>query len=289
MFFPQCITCGVAFDKACLLMYNCHSNSIWLYRRRTNLDFYQATQDTMRNLNKNEMTIYEYVIKNMSTVKNMSIQKLASQLYVSTTTVFRFAQKLGFAGYSELINCLLITTHNDNSATIPVIVTGESYNDMYIKNAIEAVRVMSHQYVKDIIQKLKHNPHIYILCDDNTHTIGQYAEKLFIGLGFKVYFPEAAYQMQMLANQVESNDMIIALSYTGEDAVLGGFIKRVFLHTKPFLVSITRADNNELELLSDANFYVFAEEIKMNGIDLTSCVPMLMILELLAYEYMGNN
>jgi len=53
-------------------------------------------------------------------------------------------------------------------------------------------------------------------------------------------------------------------------------------------MSITRADNNILESLSDANFYVFAEEIRLHGMDLTSSVPMLMILELLAYEYVKS-
>ena len=36
--------------------------------------------------------------------------------------------------------------------------------------------------------------------------------------------------------------------------------------------------------MSDVNFYVFADEIEMNGINLTSQVAMLMILELLVYE-----
>jgi RpiR family glv operon transcriptional regulator len=94
--------------------------------------------------------------------------------------------------------------------------------------------------------------------------------------------------MQNLVNRIRSQDMIIALSYSGQDEILIDFIQRVFLKERPYLLSITRADNNPLESLSDANFYVFADQIRVPGMDLTSNVPMLMIIEMLIYEYMSR-
>ena len=247
-------------------------------------DFFEATQDTIRALNETERQLFDYVVKNMDAVKNISIQKFAADWLVSTATIFRFTQKLGFSGYSDFINSLLVTSHNRQNAVLPDVVVGRGYSEEYLKNAMEAVRVMSPQHVEGVMATLARQPDIYILTDANTHTIGQYCEKLFIGLGFHAYFPEAAYQMQNLANHISSQDMIIALSYSGKDAVLIDVIERVFLRGRPYLLSITRADNNPLESLSDANFYMFAEEIRLNGMDLTSSVSMLMILELLIYE-----
>ena len=250
-------------------------------------DFFEATQDTIRTLNQSERELFDYVVKNMDEVKFWSIQKFAAEWLVSTTTIFRFTQKLGFSGYSDFINSLLVTSHSKQDAALPEVVTGRDYGEAYLKNAMEAVRVMSPQRIQEVIAKLSVRPDIYILADDNTHPIGQYCERLFIALGFHAYFPEAAYQMQNLANHISSQDMIIALSYTGEDAVLIDVIQRIFLRGRPYLLSITRADNNPLESLSDTNFYVFADEIHLNGMDLTSSVPMLMILELLIYEYIA--
>jgi len=248
-------------------------------------DFFEATQETVRKLNSNEREIFDFVVKNMDEVRQMSIQSFAAQRYVSTTSIFRFAQKLGFKGYSDFIDSLRDTAVNKKNAIVPDVVIGRNYSEMYLKNAMEAVRVMSQQYVADIVEVLTRRPNIYILCDNNTHVIGQYCEKLLIGLGFRAYFPEAAYQMQTLEDHIRSTDMIIALSYSGEAPLLIDFIERVYLKERPYLLSITRADNNILETLSDANFYIFAEEICLHGIDLTSSVPMLMILELLVYEY----
>lgn len=251
-------------------------------------DFFKATQETIHKLNQTERQLFDYVVKNMDAVKYMSIQKFAAQQFVSTTTIFRFACKLGFAGYSDFINSLLVTSHSQQDTVLPKLIFNRDYSQEYLKNAMEAVRVMSPKRVDTVVELLAKKPNIYILTDDNTHAIGQYCERLFIGLGFHAYFPEAAYQMQNLVNRVRRQDMVIALSYSGQDAVLVDFIQRVFLAERPHLLSITRADNNILESLSDTNFYVFADKILVPGMDLTSSVAMLMIVELLIYEYLAR-
>lgn len=249
------------------------------------MDFFESTQETIRDLNQTERNIFNYVVKNMDKVKNMSIREFAEAQFLSTTTIFRFTQKLGFSGYTDFTDSLLITTHSKQDTVIPNVVMGGGYSGEYLKNAMEAVRVMSQTQVKKIMALLSKKPNIYILTDDNTHTIGQYCERLFIGLDFHAYFPETEYQKMNLVNRIGSRDMIIALSYSGQDAMMIDFIERVFLTERPHLLSITRADNNPLESLSDTNFYVFAHEILIGGMDLTSSVAMLMIIELLIYEY----
>lgn len=249
------------------------------------MDFFEATQDAIRNLNQTERQLFDYVVKNMDEVRYMSIQKFASEQFLSTTTIFRFTQKLGFSGYSDFINSLLVTSHSRQDTVLPNVIMNRDYSEEYLKNAMEAVRVMSQKQIADVVALLSRKPNIYILADDNTHVIGQYCERLFIGLGFHAYFPETAYQMQNLVNRISGEDMIMALSYSGQDAAMISFIEKVFLSERPYLFSVTRADNNPLESLSDANFYVFADEIHVSGMDLTSSVTMLMIVELLVYEY----
>jgi len=108
-------------------------------------DFFQATQETIRDLNKTDRGLFDHVVKNMSDVSQMSIQKLAKAMFVSTTTIFRFTQKLGFAGYTDFINSLLVTVHSRPDATIPSAILRQDYSEEYLKNAMETVRVMPAQ------------------------------------------------------------------------------------------------------------------------------------------------
>jgi len=250
------------------------------------VDFFEATGETIHDLNQTERKLFDYVVKNMQKVKDMSIQKFASEQFLSTTTIFRFTQKLGFSGYSDFINSLLVTTHDQQRDDLQKMASVRDYSTEYLDNAMETIRVMSPKRMEEVIDLLSQKPRIYILTDDNTHTIGQYCERLFIGLGFHAYFPETAYQRLNLVNRIRNQDVIIALSYSGKDEVLVDFIQRVFLTEQPYLLSITRADNNPLQNLSNTNFYVFADEIHVPGMNLTSNVTMLMIIELLIYKYL---
>jgi len=92
----------------------------------------------------------------------------------------------------------------------PTVALSRSYSEKYLKNAMEAVRVMSAKQIEAVVSLLSRKPNIYILTDNNT-----------------------------------------------------------------------------LESLSDTNFYMFADEVRAHGIDLTSSITMLMILELLIYEYIA--
>ena len=267
----------------------CHLYFASIFERciKLNLDFFEATQETIHDLNKTERLLFDYVVKNMDKVKRMRIREFAADQFLSTTTIFRFTKKLGFSGYEDFIQSLIIASHNKQDTIMPDVVMNQDYSEGYLKNIMESIRVMSPKQVDKVVELLTHKPNIYILTDDNTHTIGQYCERLFIGLNLHAYFPETAYQMKNLANRIGSQDMIISLSYSGKDTMMNNLIKRVFLKQRPHLLSITCSENNPLESLSDTNFYVFADEIIFSGMNLTSNVTMLMIIELLAYKYIA--
>lgn len=248
------------------------------------MDFFQATQKKISNLNQGERRLYEYVIKNMNDVKNMSIQKFAEEMYLSTTTIFRFTQKLGFTGYTEFTNSLLVTSHQNKDLDVPEVVYSKEYNQEYLKNIIETARVLPNHDVARVIDMINKMDNMFILADENSAAAGLYAERLFVGLGSAAYYLTAPYDLQTFPDRVGDNDIIIALSYSGEDITLLDAVKRAIMKKKPFLLSITRAENNPLESISDVNFYIFADEINLNGIDLTTSVPAIMLLELLAYE-----
>jgi RpiR family glv operon transcriptional regulator len=247
-------------------------------------DFFEATQGALERLNQTERKLFDYVVKNMDQVKDLSIQRFAANRYLSTTTIFRFAQKLGFAGYSDFINSLLVTEHRSHAASVPSVLHSKAYSDEYLKNVMEAVRVIPAEKVARVLEVLAGKPNVYILCDSHANDLGRYCEKLFLGIGRRTYFPEVDYQVVALMDLVENDDLLIVLSYSGEEPTFIETVERLFHDKRPFLLSITRADNNTIQTMSDVNFYVFADEIELNGINLTSQVAMLMILELLVYE-----
>ncbi len=247
-------------------------------------NFFEVTNKVLSHLNATERILFDYVVKNMDEVKNMSIQKFAKTNYLSTTTIFRFTQKLGFTGYSDFQKSLIITSYDNEKSQIPKVVNRKSYSEEYLKNVMEAIRVIPDEKVILLKEHLSKNPSVYIICDDNTNDIGRYCEKLFMGAGFRAFFPEVSYQLNSVYNHITDDDIVIALSYTGNDGDHIREIEKIFHKHNPLLVSLTRADNNILQNMSNINFYIFADEILVNGLDLTSKVSMIMIIELIIYD-----
>ncbi len=88
-----------------------------------------------------------------------------------------------------------------------------------------------------------------------------------------------------MVNQITDNDIIFSMSYSGTNSRVIDTVERVFLKKHPFLVSITGPQNNPLRSLSDVNFYAFSDEEDFNGFDITSRVPILLIIEILLHGW----
>lgn len=56
----------------------------------------------VENLNEAELCVYNYIVKNLKHILNISVRELADEVHVSTATVMRFCKKMGYSGFSEL-------------------------------------------------------------------------------------------------------------------------------------------------------------------------------------------
>lgn len=247
-------------------------------------DFFSLTSDSMDNLNVTEKKIFDYVVKNMDEVKQMSIRQLAQECYISTATIYRFIKKLGFNGYKEFIAVLKITDMSRTKAVIPNVMRYKGYREDYLKNLIETVRVIRKEQVKKFHDKLKTNPQIYLFGDGLTVEAANYIEHLFLAFGCRAFFAHEKYEVENAIYHMTDDDMVIVMSYTGKTKALIEMLEQIKHKCQPLLISITRSDNNMVQLLTDLNFYFFADEISYNGYDLTSRVAMISVIEIILYE-----
>lgn len=247
-------------------------------------DFFDLTSDKLDKLNLTEKKIFDYVVKNMDEVKQMSIRQFAKECYVSTATIFRFINKLGFSGYKEFIAVIKITDMSRTKAVIPNVMKYKGYREDYLKNLIETVRVIRKEQVKKFHDRLKLDPHIYLFGDGLTIEAARYIEHLFLAFGCRAVFAYEDYEIENAIEHMTDEDVVVAMSYSGKTKKIIDLLEKIHHRCQPLLVSITRSDNNMVQLLTDLNFYFFADEISYNGHDLTSRVAMICVIEIILYE-----
>ncbi len=248
------------------------------------LDFYKLTSENIRNLSNTEQEIFNYVVKNIHKVKDMSIRELSKACYVSTATMFRFVKKIGFSGYSDFIDALRETEEDSRKITIPSIVHDDYYRDSYLKNIVEAVKIVTDEKIEKFDAIMDKYPHIFILADGLSKEVARYFHRLLISIGYSVEIPSEEFEILSVLRRVKKGDVLLILSYTGNNDYIISYVERIFAIATPKIISFTHADNNIIQNMSDINFYVFADEIDYEGVDITSRCGMIAIMETLMYK-----
>ncbi|NRD77846.1 MurR/RpiR family transcriptional regulator [Bacillus sp. BRMEA1] len=250
------------------------------------MDFFEITSQHINTLNYNEKELYNHIIRNMEEVKKSTIRELAATCFVSPATIIRFLRKIGFSGYSDFIAILKYTDTDCEENHNPFVVPQENYRIEYLKNIYESVRVLDNEKVNKIVRILKEKPRLVVMARGLNKSVGHYFEYIFSGFGFEVVFPEDHYFRQMLLNGIRNTDLVFFLTFGGEDKELIKDIELLNIRSKATVVSITSANNNPVQNMSHINLYVFADYIQVHGIDMTSRISMISLIELIAYKYM---
>jgi RpiR family glv operon transcriptional regulator len=250
------------------------------------MDFYKSLSGRAANLSDMEKVLFNYTSRNLHLIKDMNIRRFAETNFVSTSTVLRYVRKLGFKGWTEFQSAVRETERQSRELTIPNIIYKDNYRDSYLKNIIEAVKIITDEKLERFNQIMRRYPKIYILASGLSEEVALYIYRLLTSIGYDTEFPRADYEVESVMRRIKREDVLLVLSYSGNNTEIVGKIEKIFNISTPVIISITRADNNMIQNMSDLNFYIFADEISYSGIDVTSRCGMIAILEVLLYEQM---
>jgi len=253
------------------------------------MNFFEIINPNIEKLTKNEYEILDYVIKHMNEIHNQNIREVAAACFVSTTTFLRFVRKVGFSGYSEFTTVIKYTVLNDQSKpteTATFDMQQSDYRSEYLKNIDETVRVLDDHKLDSLCQLMLNKPKIYIYAKGFSKYAAEYVEYLYTLEGFLVIFPKNSDQRKLAYRNISKNDIVFVFNYSGNDQELIGIIQVIKSQCDfASLVSVTGANNNSIQNMSDYNLYVFSDEISDRNVDITSHVSMIVIMELLLYQF----
>ncbi|BDR56925.1 MurR/RpiR family transcriptional regulator [Xylocopilactobacillus apis] len=253
------------------------------------MNFFEVIQPNINKLTKSEYSLLDYVVKNLTDVQHKSIREVSAECFVSTTTFLRFVRKIGFSGYSEFSTVIKYTVLNNkdyNKTSVTFTQKQSKYRNEYLKNLEETVRVLDERKLLQICKKLSLNPKLFFYAKGLSKNTTSYIEYLYTLNDFIVVTPHNHEQRQWAYRNIKKDDLIFIFDYTGEDKELIQIIQKIKTQTSySSIISITGANNNTIQNLSDINLYLFTDEITIQGVEMTSNVSMIIIMELLLYQY----
>lgn len=200
------------------------------------------------HLNENDMEIWNYIKQHRKLCELLSIDDLASRCHVSRTTILRFAKRLGLKGYAELKVYLRIDNANCEEHQSGLELVYHKYKsymneikDRDFTNVIELIRNAENAYVygtgsiqNNVAMEIKRS---FLFVD-----------KLFFNI-------TSATESYIYPEVINPQDMIIMISYSGENVQMLEFAKKLKTKGVP-IVSITATRDNTLAHLATEALYV---------------------------------
>ena len=236
-----------------------------------------------RGLNNTDMGIWKYIVQHRAAVCHSSIHELARDCHVSTTTIVRFAQKLGLEGFGEF-KLLLKREAPQVSAYDANIL--EELNHFYAQTVDKVCRLNF-----DRASSLVHEANrIFTYASGYVqNNVIQELKRLFFYDNVMLYDVPAREEFRNLVHSLTKDDLFIIVSFSGESPVVTELGRLLKTRDIPF-ISITRLHDNTLASLSTVNFYVSPGRFQIydkeeEHIPFQSMMPYFVLIEVWYVNY----
>lgn len=214
-------------------------------------------------LTRAEYRILSYLIDNPSQIGNITIRQLAIINFVSTTTVMRLCQKLGFSGYSELIyycKQLLSSFEQSHSLTFEENQTTEPLFDLFLENYLKTFALIPEVRKNAFTSLINGKNSFFIYGAGLSHIFSEYISKRLQLIGKDAFLSGLSDSKNIFINNASRYSVFIAISRSGETEQVVEKAK-IAKSIGMKIVVFTRANANSLAELADIHFPIYDDAV----------------------------
>lgn len=216
-------------------------------------------------------------------LEKLTVRKLAQATFVSSATVMRLCQKLGYSGFSELlfhIRHLLSenpTMHTRQSSQQNAPVPAAFHR--FVANYQRTFEFATAEKMQAFAQLLKQEESFFLYGTGFSHLFAEYLAKKLQLLGKTAFSSGLGDSRGIFLNNAQKYRVFIAISRSGETEQVVDKAK-IARSIGMKVISFTRASVNALGPLSDINFQLFddADNDAVDAGEITSFESNLILL-----------
>ncbi len=221
-------------------------------------------------LPKNQKKIAEFFLENFDHISFLNVQQIAESTSTNVAAVVRFAQRIGFSGFSEMRDEIEATLRNrlENGNVFPLIKPSELTKDTLtlvanqeIANIGDTLRLTEKESYNKIIELIINSKRVFTTGLGISHLLSHIISYQLnqIGIFSNVFTNnESTFLEQILF--MDKNDLIIALSfppYSKATIEAAKFAKE----NRIKVVSLTNKKSSPISLLSEVSLIIKSENM----------------------------
>ncbi len=246
------------------------------------MTFEQRIYEKEFYLNDTDDSIIEYIKSNRNDINNISINKIAGELYISPNSIMRLAKKIGYSGFSELKYSL----QNENSPESYKTITSQVF-DKVPKNVMKTLDVSDEKYIQKMVNQMKRANKI-----------------LFVGVGDSVYFCEMfgrylrcfdknveyfsqIHDAEYMAKKYKEGDMVVVVSASGRTERLVELAKKTKAQNAT-VYCMTHFGENPLSQICDEQVPFWGEKRIVNNYNVTDYLGLMLLIRIICEAFWKN-
>lgn len=239
---------------------------------------------------KSDKILMKYIKENIEYVSYMPISQIAKESNIGEATITRFSKKMGFSSLQDFkVTLAQEISINNKSKTIinsniendePAIDTAKKLLSSNITTLEKTVDLINNQDIHNCANMIINARRIYFIGIGYSGIIAQDSNYKFMRIGLNCMSFDSSHTMIMMASIMEAEDLLIAISHTGEtDAI----IKTVELakQNNVNIISITQNQESKLKDRSDINLAYVSEESILETGSISSKLAQIFLLDLI--------
>lgn len=256
-----------------------------------------------------DQQIGEFILERPEQVAKLSSAALAQETGRSQSSVVKFSQKLGFAGYQELKRAVIEAKAQEWRVPAGVIHGSIEKDDGYLtilqkligsklQSMQQTVAVNNEDDIGKALSALDAARRIHLAGVGASSLVARDFSYKMMKLGRNVLHNDDSHIQMANASTLSSEDVLVAFSQSGA-SIETLRIAEAAKERRALVISVTGLKENKLASNADINLYTVADEEKVRSSSITSRDAQLILTDLLfilliqkqsdAYDYIRNS
>lgn len=238
-----------------------------------------------QNLSPLEQRVLDYIFDHPEQVIRSKADELAKTLFVSTATISRTCQALGFRGFQELKYALqqeLLKEPLGNAA--PESFPLQKHIDRFRRDFEMTIRQLDYEKIKQVAALIHESPRIEFFGVGNSLFPCLEAAKKLTFAGKWCNARTDWDDLEVTAQSMTGDDLAFLVSYSGETQSILHFA-HILKTNGVKMITLTGQHSNRLERLADIVLKGHMTDCYYGNLDLCSRFPLSLLLDLVIIEY----
>jgi len=242
----------------------------------------------MKNkLSSSEKYLWNYIQENLTDVPDLSIIKLSEDANVSTATIVRTTQKMGYSGYTDFRQQLIANNRTNlqykNLEKVDHDIKQAIFKNKYeVDNTLSMLNVGS---IEDAVQKIKEASDIYIFARGFSEFIANEMLVKLQLLGKNCIMSADPNIIVTLSKRIKREDLVILITLSGETKELVTGARNAYTNGVS-TITITTNDESSISKYSEMTLLGYKSQTSyFPDYEVRSRLPLQVISRILLDSY----